>query len=173
MPHTRIVSNYDLGPEGPILIASLEADPAAGQEITITVPGRAVWEVMAIRFTLAADGTAATRTVALHIDDGENRFLSIARANTQIANDTDVYVFYVNGGEDTTTGTAFRQPLPPKLILLPGWRITTETNNMQAGDNFSAPVLYVREVPQRGLAVGQEALLSALRRLIGEEAFSG
>ncbi len=170
MPHTRIQTNYDIGPEGRILIASLEADPAAGAEIVVTVPGRAVWEIMAVRYNLVADATVTTRQPHLDMDDGENIFATVPAVTGTAATFNFTYVAYQGAVSDDVFGTSLSNPLPIGLVMLPGWRVLTRTVNLQAGDNYAAPVLYVREIPQRGIEVGQDALRSALRRLIGEEA---
>ncbi len=173
MPHTRISTSYDLGPEGAILIATTDGDPAAGAEVSITVPGRAVWDVIAIGFVLDTDGTVASRQPALIIDDGQDRIIRLPSEGSTTANSIKSYAWYRGAGHHTNTNNGLTGSLPEPTILLPGWRVLTDTNNLQAGDNFTAPMVYVREVPQRGIAAGQDALLSALRRLIGEEALSG
>ena len=169
MPHTTIRTSYDLGPEGRILIASLESDPAAGAEISVTVPGRAVWHVHAIRFTLVTDATVDNRIPILEIDDGQNIFASIPPPSVQTASITRPMSYYVGSERNSSFDASMMMPLPHSLIMLPGWRIRTSTVNLQAGDNYSAPVLYIRETPQRGIDAGQDALLSALRRLIDRE----
>ena len=168
MAHARIRTNYDLGPEGVILIVTTEADPAAGAEVSVTVPGRAVWELISFRSTLVTDATVTGREPHLILGDGETTFIEVDNAFTVSASTTRRLHWFQ--GSDTNSGFDMDQaPMPDHVLLLPGWTVGTITPNLQAGDNYGAPVLYVREVPQRGLAVGQDALLSALRRLIDRE----
>jgi hypothetical protein len=173
MPHARIVSAYDLGPEGRILIAATGADPAAGEEFSITVPGRAVWEIIAVRVVLVASASAATRAVKLQLDDGTNTFASLNVNDGITANETIALTWGRGLVLDDNFVGQIQSVLPDPTIMLPGWRIRSVTGSLNSGDNYSRPVLYVREIPQRGIQVGQEALLSALRRLIGEEARIG
>lgn len=169
MAHARIVTSYDLGPEGRVLIATAGDDPAAGAEVSITVPGRAVWRVLAFRAVLVTDATVTNRQVSLLVDNSETVFWQVAAGAVQTASLTVRYSAAPGiAGDAQVAGGVVVLPLPP-LTLLPGWRIRTSTVALQAGDDWGAPVLYVQETPQRGVEVGQEALRSALRRLIGEE----
>ena len=170
MPHATIRTSYDLGPEGRILIVSLEADPAAGAEVSITVPGRAVWKVIAMKVNLVTSATVAARRLRMEAADGNgNVFSRVASASQQNASTTNRYTIMSSMGTSLLGFTEHIMPSPDPLILLPGYNYATVTASIQAGDNFSAPVLYVQETPQRGIAAGSDALLSALRRLIDRE----
>lgn len=170
MGHAQIRTSYDLGPEGRILIVTTRDDPAAGAEFSVTVPGSAVWRVIAIAWSFVTDATVATRFPRLEVTDGESVFTRMIMVGDQTA--SLVIPRFAGHGLERADGAGggVTSGLLNPLIMLPGWVIRSVTSNMVAGDNYAAPILYVSETPQRGLAAGQDALRSALRRLIGEEA---
>lgn len=121
-------------------------DPAAGNEISETVPTNAVWKLLAIRFKLVTDATVATRRVSLKIDDGANVFYWYSFSTTQSESETKNYSLRAGSfAENNNIATEVIAPLGGTLLLLEGFRIRTSTTNLQAGDNYGAPVLYVEE----------------------------
>jgi len=119
-------------------------DPSAGGEISQTVPTNACWRLRSIRFSLTTDATVADRRVSLLIDDGTNELFRIIAPATQGANLTRHYVFAPHG-LDTTRNDHIYAQIPGDLRLFQRWRIRTATSNLQTGDDFSAPRLFVEE----------------------------
>jgi hypothetical protein len=131
---------------GPGMLRSITGtDPAANTEINETVPTDARWRLHAVTAVLVTDGTAATRTARLQIDDGATVVLSIQPATTQIASLTRTYTAGAYGVTLTTYTPEIMWPLPPDLYLFQGWRIRTATDSRQVGDNWGAPQLLVEE----------------------------
>lgn len=120
-------------------------DPAADTEISETVPTNARWRLLAIAARLVTDGTAATRTARLQIDDGTTVMLSIPPAATHIASLTRDYIGAAFGATLTTYTPEIMWPVPPDLMLFQGWRIRTAVDTRQVGDNWAAPQLLVEE----------------------------
>jgi len=121
-------------------------DPAAGSEISETVPTNVAWRLIGFRFTLVTDATVANRNVRVIIDDGTTECVRIPPNFNHAASITANYFAGVGLGViGWMTGAVGVMPLPVDLILFQGWRIRTNTLNLQAGDNFRAPVLYVEE----------------------------
>lgn len=142
-PNGKIESSV----EGPGLIRSiLGTDPAAGVEISETVPTNARWRLLAIRFTFVTDATAATRAVTLVMTHGASNEINAHNGGTQTASVTQNYNF-ANGYPLNTLGTSGMSlaVLPTRLLLPQAGTITTVTTALQAGDNFSAPSLLVEE----------------------------
>ena len=151
------------------------ADPAAGAEVSVTVPGGAIWIVQSLVVALVNDATAISRTVHLTMDDGTTVFCRIGQADNQIAGQTNTYSWVrdFGGRRGLVVGQTIQNGFP-QLPLLSGMRIRTATVNLQAGDNFGAPVLYVQEVQERGLAaeiayevhnlIREDVQLSAIER---------
>jgi len=135
--------------EGPGLLRSIMGtDPAAGSEIAETVPTNARWRLRSIRFRLVTDPTVVDRYVRMVVDDGANILFETILPPAQAESLTRTYVF-ISGWPLSETafdgvGT-IRIPLLPDLIMFQGWRIRTITSNLQTGDDFGAPWLFVEE----------------------------
>lgn len=121
-------------------------NPAAGAEVSETVPTGRRWLLHSVRLTLVTDATATNRRVNVVIDDGVNTIMRIPSPTAQSANTTINYSF-VNVGHAGFQGDSelcIHAPWP--LWLLEDWRIRTLTDNMGAGDNYAAPQLAVEEL---------------------------
>lgn len=141
-PGSPIVDSVD----GPGLIRSIAvADPAAGAEWSETVPTNARWRLLGVDAPLVTDVTVANREVVLTIDDGANIVAEITAAQNQAASLTRRYSFArgVQRGV-SATATIINAPLPDALLLA-GYRVRSVTTNLQAGDNWGAPRLWVEE----------------------------
>lgn len=119
-------------------------NPAAGAEILESVPLNARWRFDGIRFTLVTDATVATRRVHLIIDDGTNTLVNIPAETTQAASLTRVYTFHDFGLTPSVVGTEIPVNMTSKK-LSEAYRITTLTDNLQAGDDFAAPRIFAEE----------------------------
>ena len=121
------------------------SDPAAGVEISETVTAAKYWKLLAVKFTLVTDATVANREVDLILDDGANEFCRIAPTVVQTASLTLHYSWAIGLQQNSflpLTASPKIAPLPD-IVLGPGFRVRTTTQGIVAGDNFSAPVLYV------------------------------
>lgn len=119
-------------------------DPAAGAEISETVPARRRWKLTGILFTLATDAAAANRRVILVIDNGTNTIYALPSDTLQTASQARLYLFTPQPVAQFQIVNDFFLPLPI-LSLAPGYQIFTNTTALQAGDNYSAPQLLVEE----------------------------
>lgn len=117
-------------------------DPAAGVEISETVPTGAAWELISLFTSLVTSATAANRRPVLRIDDGSTVFFRGHQNNTISASTTSELVWFVGG---VMLSGAATSGLPHNLLLLPGWRVTTLTESFQVDDNYAAPGFVVRE----------------------------
>lgn len=132
----------------PYLRQVLVATPAAGAEWVITGPGQGLWRVVSVAFTLTTDATVANRGVVLVVDDGTTVIARTGAGAVQAASLTQNYGAAV-GTHTGAAGTALNVPLhnPYGVLLQPGWRLRTETVNLQAGDQYSAIAALVEEFP--------------------------
>ena len=119
-------------------------DPAAGAEISETVPDRRRWKILSIAITLTTDATVDDREVRLIIDDGTNTILIVRLTNKQAATNTYSYYFTNIGVAETKRINSILIPIPT-LTLSPNSRIQTSTDKMKAGDNYAAPQLLLKE----------------------------
>jgi hypothetical protein len=151
-----VTSTQDLGWPGSPLSDSISGggvhrtivgtDPGATTEFAETVPTGARWEVLTVYNGLTTSAVAGTRTPRLILDDGSVEIARIANPLTIAQSDTNLFQWQAgatpDGTSDPDIGIAV---LPSPTILLAGHRLRSSTGNMQAGDNWSAPVLTVRE----------------------------
>jgi hypothetical protein len=120
-------------------------DPAAGAEVTITVPQTARWRVLGLRFQLVTDATVVNRQVDLVIDDGANVVLRIEPPAVQGAGGTRGYNYGPGLPARTVLTQEFLGALPVEAVLEGGWRIRTVTALLQAADNYNGVFLWVEE----------------------------
>ncbi len=132
--------------EGAGILRSITGtDPAAGAEISETVPTNARWRLIALRATLVTDATAGARVVHLFFDDGAAVYLECVAASSHNPSLTRQYSAAAYGVSPATLNTEVLIPSPPQLYLLQGHRLRTSTNSLAAGDNWGAPQLLVEE----------------------------
>lgn len=132
--------------EGPGLLRSVTGtDPAAGAEISESVPTNARWRLRSLRASLVTDATVATRTVNFIVDDGATTLLNFPGVTTQTASLTRAYNVAEYGFQPSAVGTDIFFYIPFLVRLLQGWRIRTSTTNLQAGDDWGAPQMEVEE----------------------------
>lgn len=131
---------------GPGFIRSIVGtDPAAGAEISETVPTNARWRLIAFTAVLVSDATVAARQPVVTFDDGANVFYRAGSNATQAASLSGRWTAAAVGSMGATTGADQNIPTPDTLMLPGGARIRTSTTNLQAGDNWGAPMLHVEE----------------------------
>jgi hypothetical protein len=121
-------------------------DPAAGAEVSETVPVGAKWRLISFSVTLVTAVAAANRSPALIIDDGTNILYYSTLHAVQTASLTRIYQ-YAQGSYWVSAADAngVYQDGLPGLYLMPGWRIRTLTTNIQAADNWGAPQYSIEE----------------------------
>ena len=140
---TRIII-IDSAKDGPGSIQSITGtDPAAGAEISETVPANTIWLIGSVRFTLVTDATVAERQAHLVINDGATTLLNLPTTGTQIQSLTRNYNAHELGGLIVPTGSEIDIGLPSGLILPAGFGLTTETTLIESGDDYGAPQLSV------------------------------
>lgn len=141
-PHGRIMSPL----EGPGALRSIAGtDPAAGAEISETVPTGARWKLHGLNATLVNAAAAATRVPQLIIDDGTTVLQRIPAAMTSIISDTVVFSWGATGAATSIATVAAMTPIPKDLMMLAAWRVRTLTNALDSGDNWGVPQLFVEE----------------------------
>lgn len=130
------------------LISVSGANPAAGAEVSITVPSNTIWLVRAVRFTLVAAAAAASRRVHLVFTEKDGMAFDVLSPTDQIISETKTYSAVPGyAGGTATNDNDIIIPLPQDLILNPESTITTETFNINVGDNYGVPEVYVEQWP--------------------------
>jgi len=120
-------------------------NPAAGAEISETVPTGARWRVLSARLTLTTDATVVNRMAMLRITDGATVIAETQAPQVQVASLTYTYNF-LRLGADRVLVQIGQIPIRMHDFILPaGYTIQTTTANLQAADDWAAPVLHVEE----------------------------
>lgn len=121
------------------------SDPAAGAEVSETVPAGARWRLAIFNFGLQASAAAANRLPLLTIDDGATILWQVGANVALTANLLGVYRTAI-GATASVIGTQhYTLALPSHLMLLPGYRIRTVTTALDVADNYTAPIYVVEE----------------------------
>lgn len=129
----------------------LGAVPAAGADISETMPASCTRRLRTISATLVTAVAAANREAQLQITDGSLNVQCLSpSAFTQAASLTRRYTWAigctnVQGAQSTTTLAPIGDILLESFSSLP--KIQTVTTNIQAADQWSAPAYEVEEWP--------------------------
>jgi hypothetical protein len=132
--------------EGPGLMRNiLGTAPAAGANITETVPTGARWMLQSFRFSLTTSLVVANRRVHVLFDDGANIFLDMAAADVVAAALTRNYNLDPAEFARTAQDSEIYVPFFPAVLLTAGQRIRTTVTGLDVGDQFTAPRYVVQE----------------------------
>jgi hypothetical protein len=123
--------------------------PGAGVDFSITVPSQARWRIIGLRAALTTSATAGTRNVILSFGTSATPWYNAVAQPTQAASLTYGYSF---GAGVTTISTAIGTTtlniitsIPSDLWLGPGTTLQSVTQNIQAGDQWSAIQVGIEE----------------------------
>jgi hypothetical protein len=123
------------------------ANPAAGAEISVSVPAGKSWHLLAVKFTLVTSrrsrtGGPRSRSTTARPSTGAGASGRPGRvAHAQLP----VPALAHREVDRSTTFNEMYEPLDEDMLLGPGSRIKTVTSAIQAADDYGAPVLYVVE----------------------------
>lgn len=147
--------------------AHFPATPAAGAEVTVTVPAGVIWQLSSLYAVLTTSATVATRVPQLVIADADGKPLEqYGVANGLPASGTAIYNWIAGLGvvEATSQDTS---PLgTPAPVLLPGWTIKTATGNLQAADQWTLASILVTTWSPGSIAENSDILVSRFADLL-------
>lgn len=134
---------------GNALIQVNGTSPAAGAEVSETVPAGKWWGLQSVSIPLV-QGITNTPQPILVIDDGTDVIIELFGATTAQAVSTTCRYNWAPGLPlsalvGATTNVHATAPLPEDLILGPGFRIRTVTLGIAATSDYGVPSLYVAE----------------------------
>jgi hypothetical protein len=132
--------------EGPGRLRSITGTtPAAGAEISETVPTNVRWNLIAFRAKLTTSAVAATRKPDLTIDDGVT-ILAQSGSNAAIVAINNATSTWCNSGYAGAINAAGDNMGPlPQIFLRGAYRIRTTTTALDVGDQWTAPQYLVQE----------------------------
>lgn len=127
---------------GPLLLPDYEvvqvANPAAGAEFTLTVPGDGDVQLISLAFTLTTSAAVANRRVVLLADNQSDIWSVCPAAGDQAASLATRYGAFVGAPSNAFGALAATIPLPgPAFILPAGHRLRSSTFAIDAGDQYS------------------------------------
>jgi hypothetical protein len=117
------------------LLTLSSADPAAGAEISYTLPAGFRYQILSVQATLVTDATVANRFPALTINDGANDVAAYMAGTAQTATQTVAYQF-APGLNSYQASLRTHAPIAADMILKGGNIIKTVTTGIVAGDNW-------------------------------------
>lgn len=123
------------------------ANPAAGADWSVTVPGGRLWRPLGITAKLVTSAVAGTRSPALKLTDQTNTLVELAPFSTQATGLTVLYSWSngsVSGAGSSATGVI--TTALPDWVLPAGYVIGPTTAAIDTGDQWSQVVAWVEEV---------------------------
>lgn len=133
-----------IDPHGPHLRVAKIANPSAGTDFSVTVPGESIWQLLAVTATLTASANAANRTPALKVTDGSATAWEVSAPVAITANQVVVISWIAELGftDVAVTGGVLTQTIPP-AILAPGYVLSVVTAAIDASDQWSSITYHV------------------------------
>jgi hypothetical protein len=120
--------------------------PAAGVDVTFTVPANTRWRLISFRATLTAAVAVANRIMTLTMDDGATVLAESVSNVTQVASVVNTYNAFDSAPIiNTPINLRTQMALPSNMLMGTGFRINTVTSGLQAADQWSAAQLLVAE----------------------------
>jgi len=130
--------------EGPGFLEVVQtADPAAGAEVTYTIPTNQRARLRALKLVLVTDATVANRYAHVVIDDGANEITRIESDYAQVASKNLQYFFLEGFPVNSVLTNEVMRFFPVAFPLMQGSRIRTLTGNMVAGDDHGVGTLFL------------------------------
>lgn len=134
----------DLRPGGGRILDETSANPAAGAEISVTVPSGEIWRIIALSVTLVTDATSASRRPHFLFTTNGGTIIEMFAQLAQTASLTQLYSVAAFGNvlddEDNNVRPVI---IPDNIWLDPGGTITTVTKAIVAGDDYGAASLNI------------------------------
>lgn len=127
------------------LRAFIGSAPAAGAEISETVPVGRNWILRSFVTTLVTSATVASREPSVTVDDGGANILARSVDSSGIAASRTVILNWAPGLVQERGSVVHDMAFPMEMRMLPTWRIRTNTLAIQAGDQYAAPAILVEE----------------------------
>lgn len=141
-PNGTIASSVD-GRGGMRIV--IGTNPAAGAEVSETVPGGVEWIVRSVAVALVTSAAAGTRRPALVFDDGAGNTVGHSVIASGVGAGVSLTIAWSAGVQVQTGNVIYSAPLVQEVRLRSGWRILTSTNAIDVGDDYGAPRMLVEE----------------------------
>ncbi len=122
-------------------------NPPANTEISESVPAGRVWSLSTIALTLVADATVANRDITVIIEDaaGNEIYRQTVVGSITASQTGKIFISKWGGSKPADAAPTFYLSLPNEIDIPAGYVIKTVTTGLQAGDDYGAPVIHVRD----------------------------
>lgn len=122
------------------------ANPGAGLDVAIVQDARVRWKVLALRLLYVADANVANRAVELVFTVGGLEVMRIGATTPHVAGLTRIHQWYMSDRASPQSGsTVQNEHIPIGLLINNGTTISTDTGNIQVGDQISDVRMMVEE----------------------------
>jgi hypothetical protein len=120
--------------------------PAAGVDWNVNVSTNARWRLISLVARLTTSATVANRTPSLFLRDASaNGIFDSPQITPQAASLVVAYSWGDSCAAVATVGGVANAPLPGNCYLAQNMQIFSSTPGIQAGDQWTAPVLLIQE----------------------------
>lgn len=119
--------------------------PAAGANISESVPANAKWRFIAMTFTLVTSVAVANRVVLVQFGAAGLPFVNCGPSTVQAASISNPYMVGAGLLNLPASSLVINIAVPLSILLTAGQTITTAVANIQAADQLSAPQYEVEE----------------------------
>jgi len=125
-----------------------QPSPAAGADISITVPFGVYWDVNSLTALFTAGAGVANRLVGFFVKNQDGQTVYTYQTTTALtANQTSTFTFsedFSTALQTPANGSIILGPMP-KAFLPPGWSFGTVTGAIAAADQWSGVTFWVEE----------------------------
>ena len=128
-----------------VIRSIIGTNPAAGAEVSETVPTNARWRLRSLAASFVTSATAASRYPSLIFDDGATNFYVSDPPELQLASTTSTWQAFPGSARLVAVSGVRQWNAGVPICLQGGFRLRTATTNLQAGDDWGAPTLLVEE----------------------------
>lgn len=136
--------------------------PAAGADVSVSVPAGSTWEPVSLAGTFTASAAVANRTQALIFTDGASVISRVRLSTTVTAGTVAKRALFLGAGYTAGgLGDPAIHDSMPQAVLPAAATITTSTVNIDTGDAWTAISLSVREW-------NAARVVNAIRYLLGD-----
>lgn len=134
------------------------ANPAAGAELSITVPSNEKWRVYSSSFELQASNVVEDREVFLTVADGSDEYFRVFADGVVKSGQKGIFTASALGfvGTAGLGPSSINQSTDVRTIMIPiysdafvpgGHTLATSTGGLQAGDDYGAAKVLVERCP--------------------------
>jgi hypothetical protein len=124
-----------------------QAAPAAGADVSITVPANTVWRVIALQTQFTTSAAVANRFAAIGYTDAAGNPVMRSPAGAAIpASQAPRISAFIGAALAAVAGASqWALPLPAAPLLLPGYKVVTQTFNIDAADQWNITHVLVEQ----------------------------